>query len=473
MKNKNILRLVIAFVLFPIMVNAQTSSTVYFDPYNPRQHWENPACQPEGKFYIGMPALSTIAFSAGNNQFAFNDFFRNITKDGVTRTVPTISRDLDLTEDFLKKFKFNERINANYRINLIDFGFRLKEEHYITVGVANRMQTNVIIPKKLANLFLSGMADHNVFDFDIDKLSANVNVYSEIALGYSKNLTDKINVGGKVKVLLGHGSIHTDLKKLKLTAGEDEWAIRGDGSIYASIPGLEITPTEENTIDGIKFNDDQEIKEIVKPHGGGAAVDLGVTYQMTPELTFSGSILDLGFIRWNSNTQLRKKQDFAFQGVKYEIGNDSINFFDELGEELSEMYEVVEKTNSYTTHLALKINLGAEYAFWENRVGVGLLSRTSFISRTVMEEIFISANFRPFRWVSTSLAYNIGNGQWNNLNAALDFNLGPVNLYFAMDNIPFRLGKINDAVFPIKTRSISFSTGMAFVMGYKEKKESH
>lgn len=475
MKLKSISKLIFASVILSSMhANAQTSGTLFFDSYNPRQHWENPANTPEGKFYIGMPALSNISVAGGNKLFAFDDLFRNITRDSVTRTVPIISEDLDETDNFINRIKFNERLNASYRINLIECGFRIKDEHYFTFGISNRMESMVIVPNQFFKLFFNGMSNHEVYDFNINKLSATANIFSEVDLGYSRTIGEKLNVGGKLKLLFGHGSLQTKLQDLKVTGSEHEWCIKGEGDIYGSIPNVKVIANNDKTIKEFRIDDDAEATSWVQRRGFGLGLDLGATYQVFDNLKVAASLLDFGFIKYKeANIHLKKANDFIFKGIDYEIGNDSTDFLKEIGEDLEKAYEVDNSLEGYTTHLSLKFNLGAEYNFWENRVSVGVLSRTHIFCRSLWEEFYITANFRPFRWVSTSLAYNIGNGQWNNLNAALDFNLGPVNLYFAMDNIPFRLGKINDAVFPIKTRSISFSTGMAFVMGYKEKKESH
>lgn len=470
MKSQQLKTIILSLAaLFPFYANAQTCGTLFFDKYNPRQHWENPANTPEGKFYIGMPVLSNISVAGGNNLFTFNDLFRNITRDGEVRTVPIISRDLDEMDNFLKKIKFNERVFASYRINLLEAGFKIKEEHYFTIGLSNRMESMVVVPNQFFKLFFNGMPDNEPFDFKLNKLSATANVFSEVALGYSRPLNDKISIGGKFKILVGHASLQTNLKGLKMVGSDEEWSLRGDGSIYGNIPGIQIITKADQTIDKIAF-DDSNIKEIVKSQGGGVAVDLGVTYQMTPHLKIAGSILDLGFVKWKGcNVNLKKSKDLVFRGIEYEIGNDSTNFLKELGDDFATAYEVDNTSHPYTSQLSMKFNLGAEYTFWEDRIGVGVLSKTSIYRRTIWEDFMITANFRPFRWVSASLAYNIGNGQWNNLNAALDFNLGPVNLYFAMDNIPFRLGKINDAVFPIKTKEIRMTTGMSFIFGYKDK----
>lgn len=59
-------------------------------------------------------------------------------------------------------------------------------------------------------------------------------------------------------------------------------------------------------------------------------------------------------------------------------------------------------------------------------------------------------------------------GEWNNLNAGVNLNLGPVNLYAAMDHIPLKYAKCEDVKFPSDTRFMRANVGLAFVFGYKK-----
>jgi hypothetical protein len=58
----------------------------------------------------------------------------------------------------------------------------------------------------------------------------------------------------------------------------------------------------------------------------------------------------------------------------------------------SASYEITE--TSYSTSLSPKLNIGAEYAFFDNRLSVGLLSRTMFQKKAVYEELTGSVNLR-------------------------------------------------------------------------------
>ena len=451
---------------------AQLSNTLYFNDYNPRQHWLNPAFRPEGKFYIGMPAISTIAIGGGNSRLTFDDVIQNTTINGEKKTVLFFDKNAPAGsyENFLKKMKYNERIFASARIHLIDFGFRIKEKGYATFGLSNRIESMVVVPDEIFGLVFKGM-ENETYDWNMDKLSADASLFTELALGYSHRINDKLEVGGKFKYLLGHGNIHTKLKDVTVTSGPDEWVINGEGSIHAAVPCMTIRTTDEGRIDGVEF-DEKNILALINAQGHGIAFDLGGVYYPLPELKVSASIVDLGFIRWSKSlSQVDKKGDFSFEGISYDINDDTTDYFDPYEDMLEEMFVKNEKPSAYTTGLKTQIHLAAEWAFWENRVGLGVLSKTYIYHRNAWEEFLLTANFRPFKQVSLSMGYGMFDGEWNNLSAGVNFNLGPVNLYAAADNIPFRYAKSKDKdiSFPSNTRHARVNVGLAFVIGAIQK----
>lgn len=457
-------------LIFPTLSYAQLSNTLYFSQHNPRQHRVNPATQPEGKFYVGVPALSALGVKAGNSRFSFQDLFQNIEVDGQKRTVFILDEHAHSVEDFYKKIKYKERLFASYDISLLDFGFRLKHNDYITVGVNTRMEAMAIIPHQFPDWFLHGMENREEYDFRLDKLSASALIFTEVAMGYSRVFDEDWHLGAKVKFLLGHGNVHTDFFNAELTGSEQEWALKGDAAIRGALPGLQIITDEKGRIKEVAFDGDQPLSSYTRPKGFGAALDLGVTYQLLPQLQLSASLLDLGIIRWGRDlVSLEKSSNFVYKGVEYDINNDTIDYYGEYKNQIDNFYTVNESPHNYSTSICAKILIGGEYAFWDGRVGVGILSKTSFYHRTAWEELVVSANFRPNRWVGASLAYNLFDGQWSNLSAGLNLNLGPVNLNMAVDNIPFKYGKTNGVLHPTDKRSVGAMVGLAVVCGYKEK----
>lgn len=474
---KNIYKwLLIGSVLTNVFTtSAQESSTLYFLDKNPTLHQLNPAYRPEGRFYIGMPGLSSMYFNVGNNCLTFEDVFQGKTIDGKKQTVSFLSRYADNgIDNFLDAMNNNLRVYTDYNMTLLSFGLRFKEKHYVTFGLSNRAEVQLSIPKAIPQVLLKGNSDVDAKQsFDIEDFTAIASLYSEIALGYSQQYNEKLSLGAKYKLLLGHANVHTDFKDMSLTIDKDEWKLTGDGSVDMAVPCLSLKRTADGTLDDAEFDEDASASDFVSPSGIGAAFDLGATYKLLPELTLSASVLDLGFIRWNKNLHsLQKKRDFVFNGVVYEISDrDTVDYGKEYEEIIDHMYTVDDKTSAYNSWLTAKVLLGAEYGVWNNKMTFGLLSKTAILQRKMYEELMLSANFKPWRIFSAALSYSLLDGEWHNLGLATNFNFGPVNYYLAMDQIPLTYAKGDGLMIPTKTRGVNFSMGMNYVFGYKPKKE--
>lgn len=472
MKKSSLYRLFATFSFCGLCAtaSAQLSNTLFFDKYNPRQQWTNPAEQPVGKFYIGFPALSTIGVTAGNSDLVFTDVIKNIYRDGRNQSVLFCDKDANGTTDFLKAFNGNERVFAAYRLNLIDFGFRLREKNYVTFAISNRMETVAKVPGAFADFALSGMQDGRVYDFDANDLSVNSTLFTEFAVGFSRKVNEQLTVGGKLKFLYGHANIKTDFKDIQITGSEDMWCIKGDASVHGAVPGLKIIDDENGKIDSVDFDDDNmSTSDYIKPQGKGFAVDLGATYQLLPQLKLSASVVDLGFIHWTKNLlEVDKTKDFFYDGVDYDINDDSTDYWQPYQDVLENMCSDNKNPDSYWSMLTAKIYAGAEYSFWQDRLGLGLLSKTYILNGYAWEDVVASANFRPWKQLTATLTYNMFDGEWNNIGAGLNFNAGPVNLWCAVDNIPLKYGKTEDDVmFPSNTRYVRANFGLAFMFGYK------
>lgn len=456
------------------------SNTLYFMKWNPQQHLLNPAYKPSGKFYIGVPGLSSIHLTGGNNSLTLTDVFHNVTVDGEKKTVLFFDHNApgNAIDNYLDALRDRTRIFYEHRINLIDFGFRLKKG-FVTFDVANRATSNVLLPKEISTLAFKGIKENQSLNIDGNDFAIDANLFTEFALGYNREINDKLQVGAKVKFLYGHANMRTDFKDLTITGNADEWSIKGDGSVMASVPGVNIVEEKDKPqIKDIEFNDDDlDASDYRKARGKGLAFDLGATYKLLPELTVSASVLDLGFIRWNKDLhKVNKKGDFVWDGIAYNIGDDTTDYGKEYQDMLDAMYEVDHSPEAYASWLAPRMYLGGEYSLWKDRLGLGLLMRSQLYRGHLYGDGVASVNFRPWRQLSATVTYGLFDGEWNNLGAGLNFNAGPINLFCAVDNIPFKYAKDDEILIPSNLENFRVSLGMNLYFGYgnprvkKEKK---
>ncbi len=457
---------------------AQMSSTLYFMEQNPLIHNFNPSFQPNDKMVIGMPALSLVSVNAGNSKLSFQDIYVPRTIDGKNTTVLFLHPEAkDEVLNVINKMSPRDRIFADYNLQLLNFGMRIKDKSYVTFSLSNRMEMNTIIPKEMlkAALMTEGNGPESSYSFGLNKFSSSVNVYSELALGYSYAFADNFQVGAKIKYLMPHAGFRTDFKDVDLYISKDEWRFAGEGEVDASVPGIEIYKDEEGKIDSIDFNDNFEASDIIKSKGAGVALDFGVTYNPIQCIKLTGSVLDLGFIHYGKEIHKAKKvNDFVFNGLEYTMDDihkrDSADLFEPYKEMLDDMY-VVDDNEGFNSMLTAKALFGVEYSFMQNKMSVGFLSKTYFLHNCASEEVMLAYNYRPNRIVSASASYTVTNGMYSNIGLGVNLNMGPVNLFLAADQIPLRYAKGDGIMIPTRTRAANFSMGLNFAIRDKEREE--
>ena len=475
---KKIISVVSAILATASTTFAQMSSTLYFMDQNPVIHNFNRSFQPTDKMYIGMPGLSLVSVNAGNSKLAFEDIYVPRTIDGKNTTVlflhPEATNEL---RNVMNKISPRDRIFADYNVQLLNFGMRIKEKSYVSFSLSNRMEMNTILPKELfkAALMSEEYNSESQYSFGLGKFSSTMNCYSELAFGYSYAFSEKFQMGGKLKFLIPHAGYRTDFKDMDLYVSKDEWRFTGEGEVDASMPGLEIYQDEEGKIDSVDFNDDLKAKDFTKSKGAGLALDFGVTYTPIKSVKLSASLLDLGFIHYSKELhKIKKNEDFIYNGLKYGIDDihkrDSADLWEPYEEMLDNMY-VVDESEGYNSMLTAKALLGVEYSFFENKMSVGSLSKTYFLRGCASEEFMLAYNYRPNRIVSASASYTVTNGMFSNIGLGVNLNLGPVNFFLAADQIPLRYAKGDGKVIPTRTRAANFSTGINFMIRDKERED--
>jgi len=445
---------------------------------NPLIHNFNPSFQPTDKMYIGMPGLSLVSVNAGNSKLAFEDIYVPRTIDGKNTTVlflhPEATNEL---RNVMNKISPRDRIFADYNVQLLNFGMRIKEKSYVSFSFSNRMEMNTILPREMfkAALMSEENGSDTEYSFGLGKFSSTMNCYSELAFGYSYAFSDKFQMGGKIKYLIPHAGYRTDFKDMDLYISKDEWRFTGDGEIDASMPGLEIYQDEEGKIDSVDFNDDVKGGDFAKSKGAGLALDFGVTYNPIKSVKLSASLLDLGFVHYSKELhKVKKSGDFIYNGLKYNIEDiherDSADLWEPYQEMLDNMY-VVDESEGYTSMLTAKALVGVEYSFFENKMSVGALSKTYFLRGCASEEIMLAYNYRPSRIVEATASYTVTNGMFSNIGLGVNLNLGPVNLFLAADQIPLRYAKGGGKTIPTRTRAANFAMGLNFLIRDKERED--
>lgn len=461
--------------------NAQFLRTSYFMEGTHYRQQLNPALSP-GRGYINIPVIGAFNASVSSTSLGYQDILDIIDDNGEFYKNP----------DFLNRLKDNNTLNLNLNTEILSAGW-YKGKNFWSFNVGLRTDVGANVTKGLFNFLneVEEMTEWNNQNFNIGGQEVHIQAYTEVGLGLSRQLNDRLTVGAKVKALLGVGNLNLKVNQAYMqaalptearineiantTLGAD-WQsqvaalrqeiggynanLRVDAALESSFKGLELLMNEDGYVDDLDFQTDK-----IGIAGWGLGVDLGASYKVLDNLTVSASILDLGFLTWSKNsTQIAAANgNIAMDGKDYVkrlesatsledaqkvitgFGTEAQDFLDRVsgGEVLDYdllQMRVGDAAKSRKSRLAATLVLGAEYGFFNNKLAFGALSTTRFVEPKAMTELTFSANYRPKNYFNLALSYSMIQSAGKSFGVAVK--LGPL---FVGTDYMF-LGKNSNAV---------------------------
>jgi len=437
-----------------LSANAQFLRTSYFMEGTHYRQQLNPALTPT-KGYFNLPVIGAVNATVGSTSLGYQDII-DIIDDG---------DDFYKSTDFMNRLKDNNKLNVNFSTEILSAGW-YKGKNFWSFNIGLRTDIGANLTKNMFT-FLNEMEtveeNWRNSNYDISGQRLNINAYTEVGLGLSRQINSRLTVGARVKALLGIGNMELKLNKVAMNANlpsdaeiakwssESYWnsmstpeAIRAaqelknkfdnyhanltvGAELKSSFKGLELK--EEEGKDYVTDFDFDSGKLGIAGYGFG--IDLGASYKILDNLTVSASVLDLGFISWSkSSTKIASANPdpIDIKGSTYanmvdpnnpntvmnavnQLQNDAQGYMDRVtnGDVLDYdmlQLEVSDAKESRKSRLASTLVLGAEYGFFNNKLAVGVLSTTRFVQPDALTELTFSANYRPKSWFNVALSYS-------------------------------------------------------------------
>ena len=423
--------------------NAQFLRTSYFMEGTHYRQQLNPALTPT-KGYFNLPVIGAVNATVGSTSLGYQDII-DIIDDG---------DDFYTKPDFMNRLKDNNKLNVNFSTEILSAGW-YKGKNFWSFNIGLRTDIGANLTKNMFT-FLNEMEtveeNWRNSNYDISGQQLNINAYTEIGLGLSRQINSRLTVGARVKALLGIGNMELKLKSVAMSAklpsdqqinqwsSESYWNsmspsqaaqaaqelkdkfnnyhanLTVGAELKSSFKGLELQ--EEEGKDYVTDFDFDSGKLGIAGYGFG--IDLGASYKILDNLTVSASVLDLGFISWSkSSTKIASANPdpIDIKGSTYanmvdpnnpntvmnavnQLQNDAQGYMDRVtnGDVLDYdmlQLEVSDAKESRKSRLASTLVLGAEYGFFNNKLAVGVLSTTRFVQPDALTELTFSANYRP------------------------------------------------------------------------------
>jgi hypothetical protein len=446
--------LIYIFLELFIVVSAvgQQNNTLFLMHDLPQANIVNPAIPIKCKLYIGFPALGSTHVNAYSSGFAAEDFVSPYAGDSLQFNV----------QDVIDKFNNKEVIASELHLTLLTAGYRYYN-NYFTFSINEKFNTYTVLPKKLLLLARDGNTQFEGESARLDGLRVNAIHYREYAFGWAYTDNDKFNFGLRAKLLFGKGNIYSKPGLLRLSTDENSFNTYFNGSVefYSSFP-VEVSTDEDGKLQDITLQDNIDVvKYFMNTSNIGAGLDVGFSYMINSNTTLSGSVLDLGLVRWKSDA-------YNYEGGgRFSIRGDDDNFgegdIDATGDSLARIFIPAVFQNPYLSPLVPTIYLGVTRTINE-KLNVGSVFHSEVYQNRWHPSLTFSGNTKLTKHIFSSLSYTLQNNEWTNIGAGLGMHYGIMQFHVISDNIPAFFNLTN-------TRNVNLRFGFAILTGCKEKRK--
>ncbi|MDR3185033.1 MAG: DUF5723 family protein [Prevotellaceae bacterium] len=391
---KHLILLSVLLLTWAVQVAAQESTLLHFMRNSPQSLRSNPANLLDTvTSFVGIPFLSNINadFNLG---FAYADaIYRNPGNDS-----------LSVNRDIVDKLTRSTRLGLDAHYELMSFGVRFREDNMVTFSLSAKAFGTFHFPKDLAVLLVHGNTPGETLSFDSD---INASACVEVAVGYARTFNENWKMGVKVKYLAGLANIYGDDLTAAIATHPDDFSLQLSSQALVRTASVKDNPFENS----------------------GLGFDAGLYYKSPVKgLEFSLSLIDWGYIQWNSVDKVyqSKVRDgrYEFKGIT-DIKDNNLNAILDTLESVMKFNDV-DNPDPYTSPLPGKIYFGAscdlnpfdKLGFLFSTRALQKFSRTTFAfmySRSVGKWLTVAAgnNFMLQKFFNPSVAahFRLGNFQ--------------------------------------------------------------
>jgi hypothetical protein len=450
---------------------AQRGYTMNFLDLVPQQNKYNPAYYTQYERYVGFPMLSNFQFQGYNDVFSISrGFVQGRDSNGFFKEI--------VPNNIIAGLASENNLGFDFGMDIFSLGFKIREKNQIHVSLGVEAQFNAMLTKNTVSFLLRGPGTFIGREDAISGNDLHVNIFGALSLGYSREINEKLSVGGRVRFLTGFANLHTERSNIKLHI---------DDGYDPDITPYTWTVTPDFALKG-SFANDKPLLDLMRNPGEMAAlpsfenmfknlgigIDLGAVYELSENLTVAASVYDMGFINWKSGVQRitseKSEEQFVFSGVDFgDFFGDGTFDFEKLFANLIDSAKTFLQLNeedtlfkSYRTPLRTAYNLSAFYNLTE-KDQIGLMWNSRIGQHARNDVLTIAYTRKLGRNFQVCVNNAIINENPFNFGGGFAFNAGNLQFYFILDKInSFR-------VVDMRLLSMNLQFGLNFVMNRLEK----
>jgi hypothetical protein len=430
------------YILFFILaitssINAQQQLSFSFGEI-PQNLMLNPGAETNFKSHYGIPVFSNLSFKAGFTGFTLADLFLND------------SRDFNLKfEEVLNKIDSDDYININTVVEVLSAGLRIDDKTYVSFGFYEELDLITYFPKDITELVYYGNEPFLNRPFSISELVMKADMLGVLHAGMSRKVDEKLTIGGRLKIYSSSLNIETNNNSGTITATTNNTNIIRQtlDNLDAEIRTSGITDSNGDANES--FND--VFSNTLLGGNLGLGFDVGLTYHFSPQLEFTGSVIDVGFIKYSKNIRnYTAKGNYILDGINFEYNSDDpSDYWEQLEEDFNANVPTGDTENTYTSWRPMKINAALKYSFGEKRSKFCYTkthkqyyyNSIGFQIHTIMRPLKPQLSFTSFyeksfsKKIHTKFTHTINDYSAAIFGVATSLRVGKLNIFGVLDNI--------------------------------------
>ena len=442
------------------LVNSQNKQIMFGFGEMPNTLMINPGAETNFRYHVGIPALSGFSFAIGASEGKLADLF---LKDNTAFSTKF--------ENLNEKLTNRDFLSFNLQIDILNGGYRLDEKTYLSFGLYQEIDFIGYYPKDIAELLYYGNQASINKTVHFSDLKFRGEMLGVLHAGLSYKVNKKLNVGGRFK--LYSGSLHTASKKNSGTFNSN----LGVNNVYThNLSNVNVLTNSSGFYDAdgkLNVNVKDAIGNTILSKNIGVGVDIGFTYHHTPQIEFTGSILDMGFVSYSKNNRnLTINGDFQFDGIELLYDSNNTDYWSQLDSDFKAKVPRETNADSYTVWRPIKLNGAVRYSFgrartskecydetykdyYNNSVGLQLFAVTRPLSTQVAATMFLEKNIGEN--FHAKFTYTVDDFSMSNIGVGLSTQIGNFQMYGLVGNV-LKFSDLTEAT----TASLQFGFNLIF-----------
>ena len=438
--------IVVSIFLVTTNLFAQREVTLFMMENVYQSSYVNPAVIPQSTLSIGLPVISSLY---AGQALSFSG------RDVIDGSVISPNKLINST---------NKGVWSTTFINTDLLSLRVKVKNtYLSFSARARAFQKLMIDKDILDLAWNGNGSMLGEDISLENMANNGTAYTELGVGVTKRF-GKWVFGAKVKANFGIVNISNSGNDSHLYFDPNTYEAQLKGAYTmntSSIPNIEDDSTRLEVSDFLTLN----------TKNFGLGIDLGATYKLNDKIEISGSIVDLGYIKWADNPQnYNLKVDGVVKGADaigvIIRGADSDSVWTAWAESLEDQVDFTSTQNSYTTRVHGQMYLNGSYKLGEKMKAYGTVNM--FVWKGLRTSVTGGLRKEFGRSFSMTVNNTIQYKRFVNIGLGFMVKPGPVQLYMVFDNIfmgNFVQYKNSAAPIPDYVTNVNLRFGINLVFG--------